>query len=146
MKLRMLAITTVVLIGLAGTARSEDQPKAVAPKKSVDTAVPVATAAKTNTASAPATAPVAKTDARDSYIVIGYLEKRDGTVITIKSGPKGAAYTVASKDGKVLYENLSSDQLQAKAPELHDFIKSAVAGDSKAKSVKDSRLRLEGRL
>jgi hypothetical protein len=72
--------------------------------------------------------------------VIGYLEKQDKT-ITIKAGPNGPVYSVAGKDGKVLFENLSAEQLRAQAPELHDFIKTAVAADSKARRLKtDARV------
>jgi hypothetical protein len=66
--------------------------------------------------------------------IIGYLEKRD-RVITIKSGPKGPVYSVATKGGRVLFENLSADQLRAQAPELHEFIKTGVAGDARVRSV-----------
>ena len=66
----------------------------------------------------------------DHYAVIGYLEKRD-RVITIKAGPHGPIYCVATKEGKVLHQNLSAEQLKAQAPELHDLIKSGVANDAR---------------
>jgi len=73
--------------------------------------------------------------------VIGHLEKRD-RVITIKSGPKGAVYGVATKDGTVLFENLSAEQLKAQAPEIHELIKTGVAGDARVrKSNIDASLR-----
>jgi len=71
------------------------------------------------------------------FPVIGYIEKQ-GRVIAIKSGPKGTIYSVKTTDGKVLYENLSAEQLRAQAPELHEFIKTAVAA-SGARG--DARLR-----
>jgi hypothetical protein len=75
------------------------------------------------------------------YAVIGYLEKRD-RVITIKAGPRGTIYSVAAKDGKVLFENLSTEQLKAQAPELHELIKTGVAGDARMRSSKiDASLR-----
>ncbi len=71
----------------------------------------------------------------DRYAVIGYLEKRD-RVITIKAGPQGPVYSVATKEGKVLHENLSAEQLKAQAPELHDLIKTGVVGDARMRSSK----------
>ena len=68
--------------------------------------------------------------ADDGYAVIGYLEKRD-RMITIKAGPQGPVYSVATKAGKVLHENLSAEQLKAQAPELHELIKTGVAGDAR---------------
>jgi L-ascorbate metabolism protein UlaG (beta-lactamase superfamily) len=66
----------------------------------------------------------------DGLTVIGYLESRN-RVITIKSGPKGPVYNVATKDGKLLFENVSADQLRARAPEIHDLLKTGVAGDAR---------------
>jgi hypothetical protein len=56
---------------------------------------------------APSPAAVAKPQAKkeESYPVIGYLEKRD-RVITIKSSPQGTIYSIATKEGKILHENL----------------------------------------
>jgi hypothetical protein len=62
-----------------------------------------------------------------SYTVIGSMRNRDRTV-TIKTGPKGVVYSVATNDGRSLYENISSDQLKAEAPALHEFIESGTAG------------------
>jgi hypothetical protein len=67
-----------------------------------------------------AAAPSLKTNA--DYPVIGYLEKR-GRTITIKAGPKGAL-----------------DSIKAKAPELAEFLKTAVAGVPGTKA--DARLRV----
>jgi hypothetical protein len=85
--------------------------------------------AVTNAAAGPATGLKAASD----YPVIGYLEKRDRT-ITIKGGPKGALYTVKTADGKVLCENVSAEQLRAQAPEISEFLKTAVAVESAAKA------------
>jgi hypothetical protein len=83
----------------------------------------------------------AKSERNQQLTVIGYLEKRD-RVITIKSGSKGTVYSVASKDGKVLHDNLSAEQLKAQSPELHDLIKTGVAGDARARKPKiDASLR-----
>lgn len=77
----------------------------------------------------------------ERYAVIGYLEKRD-RVITIKSGPGGPVYSVATKEGKVLHENLSAEQLKAQSPELHELIKTGVAGDARIRNSKiDASLR-----
>ena len=118
MKSCLIAGLLVVLFGLTGVAQEKKQsdsvPKAVAePKASV---------VSTN-----------KAAARDSYTVIGYLEKRD-RVVTIKSGPKGPVYTVATKDGKVLLEDVTAEQLRAQAPEIHQLIKTGVAsGDARVR-------------
>jgi hypothetical protein len=68
--------------------------------------------------------------------IIGYLEKQ-GKVITIKSGPKGTVYSAKTTEGKVLFENISAEQMRAQAPELHEFIKNAVAANSGS----DARVR-----
>ena len=51
---------------------------------------------------------------------LGFLETRDNS-IEIKAGKQGA-YTVRTKDGKVLAENISDAQLQAKFPQLHQIV------------------------
>ena len=79
------------------------------------------------------------------FPIIGYLEKRD-RVITIKSTPKGPVYNVATKDGKVLLDNLSAEQLKAQAPEIHAFIKTGMAGDARVRSSKiDASLGVSAR-
>src|SRR5262249_10562998 len=88
---------------------------------------------------AQAAAPADRTKAKMDYPVIGYLEKQDRT-ITIKAGPKGPLYSVKTAGGKVLCENLSAEQLRAQAPELSEFLKTAVAGTPGAKA--DARLRV----
>src|SRR5215471_16036916 len=113
MKSCVIAGLLVVLLGLTSVAQDKTQgassPKPAAePKTSAEPKSPVVS---TN-----------KAAARETYTVIGYLEKRD-RVITIKSGPKGAIYTVATKSGKVLFENVTAEQLRAQAPEIHQLIK-----------------------
>ena len=83
--------------------------------------------------------PTAKVKAAADFPVVGYIEKRDRT-ITIKAGPKGPVYSVKTADGKVLCENLSKEQLSAQAPELGEFLKTAVADASGAKA--DARVRV----
>jgi hypothetical protein len=77
-------------------------------------------------------APAQKAAKASDLPVVGYLERR-GQVITIKAGPKGPLYSVSAKDGKVLFTDLSEKELRAKAPEVHEFLKTAVAGDTPAK-------------
>jgi hypothetical protein len=110
----------LALFGFLGTALADDPKPAATP---------------TPTAVAP------KAEPKESYTVIGYLEKRD-RVITIKSSSHGTVYSVAGKDGKVLFENVSAEQLKAQAPELHDMIKTGVAGDARlgTRPIRDARL------
>src|SRR5438128_10992226 len=83
--------------------------------------------------SAPIVAPATETSAAkkspevNRLPVIGHLETRD-KVFTIQSGPNGLLYLVKTKDGKILHENLSEEQLKAQAPEIHELIKTSVAG------------------
>ena len=65
----------------------------------------------------------------DSLPVIGYLEGRD-RLITIRAGPQSPLYSVTTKEGKVVFENLSTEQLKAQAPEIYNEIKSGLAGDA----------------
>ncbi len=78
--------------------------------------------------------PAASVKSAADLPVVGYIEKQDRTII-IKAGPKGPVYSVKTADGKVLYENLSREQLTAQAPELGEFLKTAVAGNSGKKGV-----------
>jgi hypothetical protein len=91
--------------------------------------------------------PTATTNAAASdFPIIGYIEKRDRT-ITIKSGPKETIYSVKSADGKFLCNNLTLEQLRAQSPELHEFVKTAVAGNMSNGASGDSRLRItDGRV
>ena len=66
---------------------------------------------------------------QSAYPVVGYLEGR-GQTITIMAGPKGPVYSAKTAEGKILFENLSADQLRAQAPEAYQLIKTGVAGDS----------------
>jgi hypothetical protein len=75
--------------------------------------------------------------ARNDYPIVGYIQKNDRE-ITIKAAPQGTLYSVKNSEGKVLLENVSAEQLRAQAPDLHDFIKTAVA----RQDGKDASLRL----
>jgi hypothetical protein len=117
MKKLIYAGLILVVCGLAVFA--QQTPKREVPQTANAPAAAVSSSVSTN-----------QTKADDQYIVIGYLEKR-GRTITIKSGPHGPAYTVATKDGKVLFENVSAEQLKAQAPELHQLIKTGLANDAR---------------
>ena len=105
-------------------AQSKATPKTALP---VTSAVPMSTAKKSGEAVKPP--------------VIGHLETRD-KFVTIQSGPTGLRYLVKTKDGKVLHENLSEEQLKAQAPEIHELIKTSVAGaPTKGGAFLDGRVR-----
>lgn len=65
------------------------------------------------------------------------IKKRDKT-ITIKSAPSGPLYTVVDNKGKELAKDVNEADLAKKDPKLHEFVKSAVAGDPKAKAFLDA--------
>jgi hypothetical protein len=71
-------------------------------------------------------APVAARPAPANFPVIGYLQNRD-QLVTIKAGPKGPLYSVKTAEGRVLFEDLSMEQLRAQAPDLHRMLKSGFA-------------------
>ena len=122
---RAAFISGLILVGLAGFGVSQDKNGRPASNRPAE-------------ARKPATSQSGPTSPGEAdYPVIGHLEKRD-RIITIKSGPKETLYTVKSADGKVLCENVSVEALRAQAPELHDFIKTAMAGGS---AVSDARVR-----
>ena len=125
-------LSGLIFLGLAGFALSQDKPVATVTQRPHEQK-----AAKG--------ASSASTDARPGdYPVIGYLEKQDRT-ITIKSGPKGRVYSVKTSNGKVLCENASLEELRAKAPELHNFVKTGVAlgsEEQKESSRFDARIRV----
>ncbi len=106
-----LSITT--LIGLA-----EDKVPSKTTPKTAATATPMGQRF-----------PAKKTGDAPKLAVIGHLETRE-RIITIQSGPAGLLYLVKTKDGTVLNRNLSEEQLKAQAPEIHELIKTSVAGVS----------------
>jgi len=118
-----------VLAGVAVLAavRARTQPTSPAPRTSVSVA---------KEEQSPANRPVESVD----LIPIVHLEMQD-KLVTVQSGPAGLVYLVKAKDGKVLHENLSEEQLKAQAPEIHELIKTAVAGSgSRDNSFLDARL------
>ncbi len=125
----MLVVGGAVLVA-AGLALSEE--------KSAQSARP----GLTNSHKARTAGPARSVKSAADLPVIGYLKGRDH-MITIKAGPKGPLYSVTTADGKVLYENVSREQLSAKAPELGEFLKTAVASPAGAAGTNkaDARLR-----
>ena len=94
---------------------STDTPTAVAPPAIAETKVDASEPEQSE--------PSAKTPANP---VIGHLEMKD-KLITIRTGSAGPLYTVKSKDGKVLAEDLDPAELSAKFPELKDVVEQGVA-------------------
>ena len=66
--------------------------------------------------------------------VIIYLEKRN-EVVTIMSGREGLVYTVRTKDGEMLRQHLSEQELQAKLPDIYYFLKKSYADDKQSSAV-----------
>jgi hypothetical protein len=56
-------------------------------------------------------------------------------VVTVISGYEGPAYTVTAKDGRILGEYLSEQELRAKLPDIHRFLKTSYAEGEKAGAV-----------
>jgi len=96
---------------------------------------------KQATSPKPSSNAITNNDAASDFPIIGYIEKQDRT-ISIKSGPKETIYSVKSADGKILCNNLTLEQLRAQSPDLHEFVKTAVAGNISNGASGDSRLRL----
>jgi len=114
---RTIVIISLFIIGLAGLAVSREKIHPPADPKPAETKrIAIVSSSPTNASTA-------------DYPIIGHIEKRDRT-ITIKAGPKGPVYTIKNADAKIVYENISAEQLRAQAPELHEFIKGAFAGGS----------------
>jgi hypothetical protein len=124
---RILVVTAVVLLAVAGYALSQDKS-------------PQRTRPKLTSPHEAQTVASSSVKAAADFPVIGYLEKRDRT-ITIKAGPKCPLYSVKAADGRILCENLSKEQLSAQAPELGEFLKRAIADTSCAKA--DARVRIK---
>ena len=127
-KSQTVLFTGLIFLGLAGIALSQDKSVTTATRKPHEQKP-----AKDVSSSSPTSRP-------GDYPVIGYLEKQDRT-ITIKSGPKGTLYSVKTADAKTLLENVSLEQVRAQAPELHEFLKTAVAGNPTAKVDASVRIR-----
>jgi hypothetical protein len=125
---KTLFLSAAALITVVGLALSQDK------------ALPRTPAKLNSSREARAPTLASNTNAAADFPVVGYIEKRDRSIM-IKAGPKGPVYSVKTADGKILFENLSQEQLSAKAPELGEFLKTAVAGTAGAKT--DARLRIK---
>ncbi len=66
----------------------------------------------------------------DNLPVIVYLEMRN-EVVSIMSGFEGPFYTVTTRDGRILGEHLSEQELQVKLPNIYHFLKTSYADDEK---------------
>jgi hypothetical protein len=65
--------------------------------------------------------------------VVGHLETR-GHLITITVGKdERPRYTIRTREGEVLAEALSAEEVRAEAPELHKILKDALAGAERDK-------------
>ena len=126
---RALLFSAVVLVAAAGLALSQDKAPSQTSRPKL-----------TSPHEAQSAAPVKSLKSTADLPVICYLEQR-GRTITVKAGPKGPVYSVKTADGKVLYDNVSLEQLSAQAPPLGEFLKTAVAGTPGAKT--DARLRIK---
>jgi hypothetical protein len=63
--------------------------------------------------------------------VIVSLETRN-EVVSIISGYEGLIYTVTTKDGRILGQNLYEQELQAKLPNIYHFLKTSYANDGRS--------------
>ena len=63
--------------------------------------------------------------------VIIHLEKRN-EVVTIISGQEGLLYTVSTKDGRMLGEHLTEQELQANLPDIYNSMKKSYAGGNQS--------------
>jgi len=121
---RTVLVMSLVVVWLTGLAFSQEKSRRDSTSKPVVVKAPGSVPGSTNLNTA-------------DYPIIGHIEKREHT-ITIKAGPKGSVYTVKNADGKILFENLSAEQLRAQAPDLQEFLKTGVVGGS---GVSDARVR-----
>lgn len=121
-------LVAVILVVSVQLAFSQQKPSSTGPT------IPASPAKQS---SGPATNRQATAD----FPIIGHVEKQDRT-ITIKAGTNGTIYTVKSADGKTLYDNVTLEQLRAQAPDLHEFVKTAVAGNITNGPTADSRIRV----
>lgn len=60
------------------------------------------------------------------YPVVGFIERR-GRVITLKAGPTGTLFSIETKEGRLLADNLDESQLKTKDPSLYELVRSALA-------------------
>ena len=63
--------------------------------------------------------------------VIVHLETRN-EVVRIMSGHEGLIYTVTTKDGRILGQNLYEQELQVRLPNIYHFLKTSYADDGRS--------------
>ena len=63
--------------------------------------------------------------------VIVFLEMRN-EVVTVMPGHEGLIYTVKTKDGWILGQHLSEQELQVKLPNIYHFLKTSYADDGRS--------------
>ena len=68
-------------------------------------------------------------DQSSGEAVIGQIKTRD-KVIVIRSGADGQIYTVKSEDGDLLADDLNTEELNKKFPELKEVVENGLAGDA----------------
>jgi hypothetical protein len=66
--------------------------------------------------------------------VIIHLQTRH-EVLTVLASPDGPAYTVRTREGRVLGERLSGHELQARLPHIYRLLKSSYADDEQCSVV-----------
>jgi hypothetical protein len=66
--------------------------------------------------------------------VIVFLEMRN-EVVTIMPGHEGLVYTVTTKDGRILVQHVSAQELQAQLPNIYHFLKTSYADDERSGAV-----------
>jgi hypothetical protein len=66
--------------------------------------------------------------------VIIHLEKRN-EIVTITSGHDGLLYSVRNKDGRMLGQNLSEQELRAKLPDIYHSLKKSYAECNKRSEI-----------
>jgi len=84
--------------------------------------------------------PEAKKTTPMEHPVITTIKKKDRTLV-VKTGPQGPLYTVLDKKGNAVVSDISETDLAKKDPELHKWVKSAIAGNSKAQGLIDASNR-----
>ena len=130
----LLTGSSMVLVPLLASA--VEQASQSAGKLAPATKPPPAATASAKPAAKPAT----------GYPVIGHLEQRNRT-ITLKAGPQGTLYVVKSKDGKLLADEATLEELKAQLPEVHEFLRTATGKARPGKpSANDAALRLDSRV
>lgn len=70
----------------------------------------------------------------DKLPVIVSLETRN-EVVSIMSGYEGPVYTVTTRDGEILGEQLSGQELQVKLPNIYHFLKTSYADGEKGSMI-----------